>query len=236
MKYFLYMKRIIYFFIKIIYIFLLRLYNWHYHCNKRDSCDKFPLESANVHICNSPFFYQKGRIGPAQGLDGPHHERVPLGKGRYHFYIKIIFQIISQCVARNRSRRSPRFTRVFYCLRTLVKTARDDANVTVFCRFSHTYVYTYIRISPLRVHARVRVRPGNVTARIAHKASITTSRLRQSSLQFACRRRLHLHTVYYRASSSAGVTQLQTLVPHPSSDAQGRIGERREEGRRELLL
>lgn len=45
----------------------------------------------------------------------------------------------------------------------------------------------------------------------AHKASITTSCLRQSSLQFACRRRLHLHTVYYRASSSAGVTLASNL-------------------------
>jgi len=52
---------------------------------------------------------------------------------------------------------------------------------------------------------------GNATARTAHKASITTSCLRQSSLQFACRRRLHLHTVYYRASSSAGVTLASNL-------------------------
>jgi hypothetical protein len=103
----------------------------------------------------------------------------------------------------------------------------------------------HVRLLPRRrerERERGRKKERDASARTAHKASITTSCLRRSSLQFACRR-LHLHTVYYRASSSAGVTQPRTLVPHPPRDARGRMngpegygaggreGGRREEGR-----
>jgi len=82
--------------------------------------------------------------------------------------------------------------------------------------------YAVIAVARVLPRDRARERERDASARTAHKASITTSSLRRSSLQFACRR-LHLHTVYYRASSSAGVTQPRTLVPHPPRDARGRM-------------
>jgi len=75
-----------------------------------------------------------------------------------------------------------------------------------------------VRLATARERERERER--DASTRTAHKASITTSCQRRSSLQFACRR-LHLHTVYYRASSSAGVTQPRTLVPHPAPRCAG---------------
>lgn len=170
------------------------------------------LRSVNVHILPRHWFHE-GSCRPRLRPWWAWRRRVPPDEGRYHS--EIILQIIF--------RRGRKWVTHFVFVPNIYR--KSSAAIIAFSALSHA-VCPHTE-APLRMRASART---SATARIAHKASITTSCLRQSSLQFACRRRLHLHTVYYRASSSAGVTLASNLgIYNTSSFSRCAVGERERE-------